>query len=280
MISETSGAASKELAIEQALIDLEAAWSEIELEVVTLATMKASRFVKAFEKTVDYWERALSHIMETIEMILQVQRQWMYLENIFLGEDIRKQLPKESAEFDIINVDWKTLMTTLNGDKNARRGTHKDGLLEKLTTMNTKLEEIQKSLDMYLETKRQIFPRFYFLSNDDLLEILGQSKNPPAVQPHMNKCFDNIKALQMKPVAGAVNKLEAIGMESSEGEIVPFGSPVLLEGPVEAWLCDVERTMRWTLREILKNCKISLKKMITKREKWVKEWPGQMTITA
>ena len=47
--------------------------------------------------------------------------------------------------------------------------------------MNAKLEEIQKSLDMYLETKRQIFPRFYFLSNDDLLEILGQSRNPEAV---------------------------------------------------------------------------------------------------
>ena len=145
--------------------------------------------------------------------------------------------------------------------------------------MNTKLEEIQKSLDMYLETKRQIFPRFYFLSNDDLLEILGQSKNPPAVQPHMNKCFDNIKALNMKAQVGSGGRLEALGMESSEGEYVQFGSPVLLEGPVEAWLCDVERTMRWTLREILKQAKISLKKMITKREKWVKEWPGQMTIT-
>lgn len=60
------------------------------------------------------------------------------------------------------------------------------GLLDTLNEMNTKLEEIQKSLDMYLETKRQIFPRFYFLSNDDLLEILGQSKNPDAVSSFIN----------------------------------------------------------------------------------------------
>lgn len=74
------------------------------------------------------------------------------------------------------------------------------GLLEKLSEMNTKLEEIQKSLDMYLETKRQIFPRFYFLSNDDLLEILGQSRNAEAVQPHLKKCFDNIKSLRINKV--------------------------------------------------------------------------------
>ena len=74
-------------------------------------------------------------------------------------------------------------------------------MLETLSDMNTKLEEIQKSLDMYLETKRQIFPRFYFLSNDDLLEILGQSRNPEAVQPHLKKCFDNIKSLTMVKVS-------------------------------------------------------------------------------
>ena len=77
-------------------------------------------------------------------------------------------------------------------------------MLEQLNDMNLKLEEIQKSLDMYLETKRQIFPRFYFLSNDDLLEILGQSKNPEAVQPHLKKCFDNIKSLKMMKVSSGM----------------------------------------------------------------------------
>ena len=94
---------------------------------VKLSTMKASSFVKAFEQDVDRWERTLSHILEVVEMLLSVQRQWMYLENIFLGEDIRRQLPSESAEFDDVNSNWKQITVRLSKTRNALRGTHHEG---------------------------------------------------------------------------------------------------------------------------------------------------------
>jgi dynein heavy chain len=63
------------------------------------------------------------------------------------------------------------------------------GWLEIFTKSSETLEKIQKNLEDYLETKRMAFPRFYFLSNDELLEILAQTRNVQAVQPHMSKCF-------------------------------------------------------------------------------------------
>lgn len=62
--------------------------------------------------------------------------------------------------------------------------------------MNYRLEVIQRALELHMESKRHIFPRFYFISNCELLEILGNSKNPESIQPHLKKLFnhiDNIK---------------------------------------------------------------------------------------
>lgn len=52
--------------------------------MLQLSTMKSTRFVEPFVKVVDYWERTLSYIMETIEVALTVQRQWLYLEVDFV----------------------------------------------------------------------------------------------------------------------------------------------------------------------------------------------------
>lgn len=116
-------------------------------------------------------------------------------------------------------------------------------LLGRFQGHNKTLEEVQKGLEDYLETKRSAFPRFYFLSNDELLEILSQTRNAEAVQPHLRKCFDNVVRVQF--ASKGSDCIE--GMWSAEKEYVAFSKPVYARGAVEDWLGRIEATMRSTL---------------------------------
>lgn len=80
------------------------------------------------------------------------------------------------------------------------------------------MDKRQKSLSDYLDTKRNVFPRFYFLSDDDLLSILGSS-DVGAVQPHTLKLFDNCREMLLSR-----NRM-VIGMTSDESEEFSYKEP-------------------------------------------------------
>lgn len=105
--------------------------------------------------------------------------------------------------------------------------------MESLKECSSLLEIVQKGLSDYLETKRALFPRFYFLSDDELLEILAQTKNVRAVQPHLSKCFENMRELQFE------ENLEITKMYSADGEEVSLRPTMYPIGNVENWLGQV-----------------------------------------
>jgi dynein heavy chain len=130
-------------------------------------------------------------------------------------------------------------------------------------------------LNEYLEEKRLVFPRFYFLANEDLLMILAQTKDPRAVQSHMDKCFEGIYRVMFSETD------EVFGMISAEGEEVLFEKRIDVnegdkKGNVEKWMLEIEAMMRRSLKSI---CKESLGSYLkTERVKWVRQWPGQIIL--
>jgi dynein heavy chain, axonemal len=142
-----------------------------------------------------------------------------------------------------------------------------EGLLERLLEANKNLEIIQKELNNYLEKKREKFARFYFLSNDDLLEILSQTKEPTAVQPHLRKVFENINSIEFDDE----KKIHA--MFSAEGEKIDY---VKVLDPnkknVEDWMGEVEDMMKLSVRAALLR---SIEDYVTRpRHDWVLKHPG------
>ena len=160
-------------------------------------------------------------------------------------------------------------MKKINSDPSAKTVmANKDigGILKKA---NDKLERVQKGLNDYLESKRTLFPRFYFLSNDELLEILSETKDPLRVQPHLKKCFEGIARLEFD------NELKIHGMYSVEGELVPYPDiidPVLSKGAVEDWLIQVETVMLKSIKKIIEDSRTAYTQ--TSRDKWITEWQG------
>ncbi|OAF70501.1 hypothetical protein A3Q56_01728, partial [Intoshia linei] len=294
-ISKTAQVAGKEYAIEQALDKMETEWKSIFFEVlpfketgtciiksseevsqmlddhiVMTQGMSFSPFKKPFDDRINNWETKLRITQDVIDEWIFCQKQWLYLEPIFSSEDINLQLPVESKRYQTMDRMWRKIMKNAKDDPMVISLCPDTRLLDNLKECNKLLEQVQKGLSEYLETKRAAFPRFYFLSDDELLEILSQTKDPTAVQPHLRKCFENIAKLEFQ------DDLQITAMFSGDGERVPFCEKLFPTGNVEDWLLQVERVMKASIRSILE--KAINEYSDESRMKWVLMWPGQIVI--
>ena len=153
-----------------------------------------------------------------------------------------------------------------------------EGRLERLESMLGLLEQCEKALQDYLETKRIAFPRFYFVAPADLLDILSKGTNPQLILRHLSKCFDNIHNLSFTLDEKGNPSKTAISMWSGEKENVAFvDGGCICDGPVETWLGSVVDTMRAAL---LAEFKTSLPKYDEMpRQQWMFQQSAQNTIT-
>lgn len=151
----------------------------------------------------------------------EVERSWTFLENLFLrSEEVKRELPEEAKRFVTIDANMKVVLK--KGEANSKI---KDFCL--LPEIANQLEELQKDLSMcekalneFMDSKRKIFPRFFFVSSVDLLDILSHGNDPPAVMLHMPKIFQAIQQFDWRDASPSdkdQSRPVAIGITSCVG---------------------------------------------------------------
>ena len=307
-ITDTCINASKEFSLEQAMDKMEEEWApmvfgskawkdtgtfiltsveEIEQilddQIVRTQAMRGSRFIKPFTERITAWAKILQNIEEVIGIWLKVQSTWLYLEPIFSSEDIRKQMPMEAKRFATVDRTWRDIMQGLQEDSSCISIGKKEGMIDRLEQASKLLDLIQKGLSDYLNTKRVFFPRFFFLSNDELLEILSETKDPKRVLPHLKKCFEGVNSLEFQ------SDLSITSIISKEKEVIPLDYEAISEktinpndsgGCVEIWLDQIQTVMRKMMAHLYDLSMVDYGKREPDGDRtgWLKDWPGQIVL--
>ncbi|XP_037097970.1 cytoplasmic dynein 1 heavy chain 1 isoform X1 [Syngnathus acus] len=299
--------AQGEMALEEFLKQIREVWNSYELDLVnyqnkcrlirgwddlfnkvkehinSVSAMKLSPYYKVFEEDALSWEDKLNRIMALFDVWIDVQRRWVYLEGIFTGSaDIKHLLPVETQRFQSISTEFLALMKKVTKSPLVMDVLNIQGVQRSLERLADLLGKIQKALGEYLERERSSFPRFYFVGDEDLLEIIGNSKNVAKLQKHFKKMFAGVSSILLND-----DNTEVLGISSREGEEIVYKTPVsITEHPkINEWLTLVEKEMRVTLAKLLaesvtevtgfnKGSAVDLNQYIT----WIDRYQAQLVV--
>ncbi|SCN60390.1 dynein heavy chain, putative [Plasmodium chabaudi chabaudi] len=282
----------------------------IEEHQIILQNCFSSKYFLFFSTELNLWQKKISNIYEVIQLFKDIEKLWAYLQNMYINsEEVKKELPLYSKFFLTINDEYLEMLKQIN-DNNTKivDFSNEPGVIDKLEDLKVKLCKSEKPLNEYLDSKRKSFPRFFFISSTDLIDILSNGNNFKLVNTHIQKIFLSIRSFvenyeeltdyekenEIKLIANAINNSKLKGAKekasknienpnddvetiitkfiSSYGEeICNFYEPLNLKGKVEYYLNDIISHIKHTIKYYITNL-FKMKNIYNnEKDKWIDE---------
>jgi dynein heavy chain len=223
-----------------------------------LSLLSQGKSVEVFKDSLNELKAKLNRVDTVMNIWGKVQKNWKRLVNIFLlSDDIRNQLQEATKLFDQKNAQFREIMADVQLNPIIIEACTDDKRVE-LEEISKSIEDCEKKLNIYLEQKKKAFARFYFVSNQTLIDILSNGNNPLKIADEfLGDLFDGIKKLTMRD--NPANKMacpQGVAMVSKDGEVVPFKTPFEPKEEVEIWLSSLEAKMRDCLQDVMEEAKV------------------------
>ena len=254
----------------------------LEENMQQVQTMIRNKYKAFYEDQISKWKVELSEINEVWVALSEAQKTWTFLESLFIGSDeIKKELPNETEEFVKIDQEVKEILKNGNATKNILKFSNMKfedrSLLNWLKDILGRLSKCEKALNAFMETKRVDFPRFYFMSSVDLLDVLSKGNNPFSINKHISKIVIAMDKLELKGQEGSSDRPFAVGMHTRTGiEYIPFHAECKLMGKVENYLALILKFMQESLKGIVKTSIVDIQRM--EQIPWIEKTPSQVCL--
>lgn len=227
-------------------------WKTISAQVgdnrALLQSQAGSSKASSLSDTVAMWDTKLSNMERILKDLQTIQRKWLYLYPVFVTGSVQN-ISSDFSRFEKVHRGFCDVLNYVVADSRVTNLLRYSNIYEILDSMLTQADKSQRALSDFLELKRDKFPRFYFIGDEDLLEILGQAKSPSVVQAHLRKLFAGIHTVQFDKSGS-----EIVAVVSSHQEIVHLKSHISVSENVEEWLIKLDLQVKETLAEMVAPC--------------------------
>ncbi|CAH2350425.1 dynein heavy chain, cytoplasmic [[Candida] railenensis] len=267
-------------------------FDQCSVHLSSLSNMKNSAVYFNFEQEAIALERRISKLYILLDTWVDVQKEWVYLDGVFgNGEsraenssEIAKLLPLEYSRFNNISHEFFAILRNTNKFPLVIDILTLPDIQKSMERILDSLNNVRRSLSDYLEKQRDLFPRFYFVGNEDLLQIIGDAGGSngditTSINQHIRKMFGGISSINYSSESSTI-----IGINGDLGEVIDLITPVsLIKFPrLHEWLKKLEVEIKFTLSSLTELALTKIRRLINIKEGeeelalFIDEFPNQI----